>query len=36
MPIDGRYLGPMFRHHWLNRSAEIQSILSAKDYCCPC
>src|SRR6202521_1030685 len=32
MPIDGRYLGPMFRHHWLNRSAEVQSILSAKDY----
>src|ERR1700687_1521467 len=32
MPIDGRYLGPMFRHHWLNRSAAVQSILSAKDY----
>ena len=32
MPIDGRYLGPMFRHHWLNRSVGIQSILSAKDY----
>ena len=32
MPIDGRYLGPMFRHHWLARSAEVESILSAKDY----
>ncbi|HEV7137549.1 MAG TPA: FGGY family carbohydrate kinase [Steroidobacteraceae bacterium] len=32
MPIDGRYLGPMFRHHWLARRAEVESVLSAKDY----
>jgi len=32
MPIDGRYLGPMFRHHWLARLAEVQCILSAKDF----
>jgi len=32
MPIDGRYLGPMFRHHWAARRAEVESVLSAKDY----
>lgn len=32
MPVDGRYLGPMFRLHWLGRSQEIEAILSAKDY----
>lgn len=32
MPLDGRYLGPMFHHHWLGRRAEITAILSAKDY----
>ncbi len=32
MPIDGRYLGPMFRHHWLNCRPEIETVLSAKDY----
>lgn len=32
MPLDGRYLGPMFRHHWLGRRAEVESVLSAKDY----
>ena len=32
MPLDGRYLGPMFHYHWLARRAEVTSILSAKDY----
>jgi xylulokinase len=32
MPVDGRYLGPMFRHHWASRRDEIECILSAKDY----
>ncbi|MBS0418387.1 MAG: hypothetical protein JSR66_11790 [Proteobacteria bacterium] len=32
MPLDGRYLGPMFRHHWLARRDQIVAILSAKDY----
>jgi xylulokinase len=32
MPLDGRYLGPMFHHHWLERRDEITAILSAKDY----
>jgi xylulokinase len=32
MPIDGRYLGPMFQHHWLAQRSRVQSILSAKDY----
>lgn len=32
MPIDGRYIGPMFRHHWASRSDEVESILGAKDY----
>lgn len=34
MPIDGRYLGPMFRYHWHQRRAEVEFILSAKDYLC--
>ena len=34
MPIDGRYLGPMYRFHWHDRRAEIRRILSAKDYLC--
>lgn len=32
MPLDGRYLGPMFHHHWLGRRAEVDTVLSAKDY----
>ncbi len=32
MPLDGRYLGPMYRHHWLGRQSEVQCILSAKDF----
>lgn len=32
MPLDGRYLGPMFRHHWLHRRDQVTAILSAKDY----
>ncbi len=32
MPLDGRYLGPMFRHHWLPRGEQVTAILSAKDY----
>ncbi|HVN44417.1 MAG TPA: FGGY family carbohydrate kinase [Steroidobacteraceae bacterium] len=34
MPIDGRYLAPMFHHHWRTRRAEVRAILSAKDYLC--
>ena len=34
MPIDGRYLGPMFCFHWQARRAEVEHILSAKDYLC--
>jgi xylulokinase len=34
MPIDGRYLGPMYRFHWYDRRAGIRRILSAKDYLC--
>jgi xylulokinase len=34
MPVDGRYLAPMFHHHWRSRRAEVRSILSAKDYLC--
>ncbi|MBV9723887.1 MAG: hypothetical protein JO299_01820, partial [Gammaproteobacteria bacterium] len=34
MPIDGRYLAPMFHHHWGARRATAHSILSAKDYLC--
>jgi xylulokinase len=32
MPLDGRYLGPMFHFHWRARRAEVVGILSAKDY----
>ena len=32
MPIDGRYLGPMFRYHWAKRAREVEYVLSAKDY----
>jgi sugar (pentulose or hexulose) kinase len=32
MPIDGRYLAPMFRHHWHARRAQVRTLLSAKDY----
>ncbi len=34
MPIDGRYLAPMFHHHWRTRRAQARSLLSAKDYLC--
>ncbi len=34
MPIDGRYLAPMFRFHWHERRTEIRRLLSAKDYLC--
>ncbi|WP_448955473.1 xylulokinase [Labrys neptuniae] len=34
MPIDGRYLAPMFRFHWWERRSEVRHILSAKDYLC--
>jgi sugar (pentulose or hexulose) kinase len=34
MPIDGRYLAPMFHHHWRARCGEARSLLSAKDYLC--
>ncbi|MBS0364369.1 MAG: hypothetical protein JSR67_00935 [Proteobacteria bacterium] len=34
MPIDGRYLGPMFRQHWGARSGEARWVLGAKDYLC--
>ena len=32
MPIDGRYLGPMYRFHYASREAEVSWLLSAKDY----
>ena len=32
MPIDGRYLGPMFRHHFLPQARAVEAIASAKDY----
>jgi xylulokinase len=32
MPIDGRYLGPMWQFHFAQRMAEVVGILSAKDY----
>jgi xylulokinase len=32
MPVDGRYLGPMFRYHWHDRRADVETLLSAKDY----
>jgi xylulokinase len=34
MPIDGRYLAPMFAFHWQSRRASLSRILSAKDYLC--
>ena len=34
MPIDGRYLAPMFRFHWHDRRLPVRAILSAKDYLC--
>lgn len=33
MPIDGRYLGPMFRCHF-DRGPAVETLLSAKDYLC--
>jgi xylulokinase len=32
MPIDGRYLGPMFHHHWRGRRDSVGVVLSAKDF----
>jgi xylulokinase len=32
MPIDGRYLGPMWQFHFEQRTDEVVGILSAKDY----
>jgi xylulokinase len=32
MPIDGRYLGPMWQFHFEQRAEEVQWVLSAKDY----
>ena len=32
MPIDGRYLGPLFRYHKWGQRDEITAIISAKDY----
>jgi sugar (pentulose or hexulose) kinase len=34
MPIDGRYLAPMYHHHWRKRRAQARTLLSAKDYLC--
>jgi xylulokinase len=34
MPIDGRYLAPMFRFHWHARRDQVRRILSAKDFLC--
>jgi sugar (pentulose or hexulose) kinase len=34
MPIDGRYLAPMFQFHWQARQAAVRRILSAKDFLC--
>jgi xylulokinase len=34
MPIDGRYLGPMYRFHRHDSRAGLRRILSAKDYLC--
>jgi sugar (pentulose or hexulose) kinase len=34
MPIDGRYLAPMFYHHCRAHRAQVRSLLSAKDYLC--
>jgi xylulokinase len=32
MPIDGRYLAPMFQFHMAGRAGEVRTVLSAKDY----
>lgn len=32
MPIDGRYLAPMFQFHFGGRASEVRIVLSAKDY----
>ncbi|MDB6086283.1 MAG: hypothetical protein JWN43_4164 [Gammaproteobacteria bacterium] len=32
MPIDGRYLAPMFQFHFKDRLDSVQSIMSAKDF----
>jgi len=32
MPIDGRYLGPMWQFHFEQRADKVVAILSAKDY----
>jgi xylulokinase len=32
MPIDGRYLGPMYACHWHGLRPPVRTILSAKDY----
>lgn len=34
MPVDGRYLGPMFRHHGFHRRRDLQHVCSAKDWLC--
>ena len=34
MPIDGRYLAPMFQFHWSERRPQVRKILSAKDFLC--
>jgi xylulokinase len=34
MPIDGRYLAPMFEYHWRQRRSDVRRILSAKDFLC--
>lgn len=32
MPIDGRYLAPLFQFHFARRAGEVRAVLSAKDY----
>ena len=32
MPVDGRYLAPMFQFHYAGRVGEVRTLLSAKDY----
>jgi xylulokinase len=32
MPIDGRYLAPMFQFHFAGRASAVSVVLSAKDY----
>ena len=34
MPIDGRYLAPMFQFHWRDRRVSVRRLLSAKDFLC--